>query len=433
VSSFILVISTILLFASFLSFSISVVDGYLLVAFMQCSSILLRYLVKDSSLQLFISSFLFPYSLGLLISANLFIKKSYFFQEDILSNKYIKKTAIIISFLLFINFLIKTYASTFSTDDLLGQTNFALSTQSPIFYSVQGIITLYCNAYLFFIFLIGYRNKINKKINFLFLIVIPSLFSFIQGIMIALKVSIYAYLTKAVLPILRIFELYFLNPLRWKKLNIKRFIFKSKFSFSKLKLLLFILSSGLAIIFLIGIIFNSNLLDSIFFKIFVRAEGYGQAFANLDMLYDSYKFNFLYFLHPFLKLIGSQGYEAPMGTFLDSGGNPENWIGGPNIHFPLVIRILSGGPFLGFILNFFFAFMIGYFLAKSRNILTRIDRGIKSNSIFSSIVFFQCFPLLFIEPSAWTHSIFFLSLVIIIIRLLNLFYKPLHNLFFFKN
>ena len=99
VSTFLLIISTILLFASFLSFSISVVDGYLLIAVMQCSSILLRYLIKDSSLQLFISSFLFPYSLGLLISANLFIKKILFFQEDILSNKYIKKTAIIISFL----------------------------------------------------------------------------------------------------------------------------------------------------------------------------------------------------------------------------------------------------------------------------------------------------------------------------------------------
>ena len=148
-STFILVISTILLFASFLSFSISVVDGYLLIAVMQCLSILLRYLIKESSLQLFISSFLFPYSLGLLISANLFIKKSYFFQEDILSNKYIRKTAIIISLLFFINFLIKTYASTFSTDDLLGQTNFALSTQSPFFYSLQGIITQYCNAYLY--------------------------------------------------------------------------------------------------------------------------------------------------------------------------------------------------------------------------------------------------------------------------------------------
>ena len=432
-STFILVISTLLLFASFLSFSISVVDGYLLIAFMQCSSIFLRYIIKDSSLQLFISSFLFPYSLGLLISANLFIKKSYFFQEDILTNKYIKKTAIIISFLFFINFLIKTYASTFSTDDLLGQTNFALATQSPFFYSLQGIITQYCNAYLFFIFLIGYRKKINKKINFIFLIVIPSLFSFMQGIMIALKVSIFAYLTKAVLPLLRIFELYFLNPLRWNKLNIKKLIFQSKFSRSKLKLLLFIFFSGLSLIFLISIIFSSNLLDSIFFKIFVRAEGYGQAFANLDMLYDSYKFNFLYFLHPFLKVLGSQGYEAPMGTFLDSGGNPQNWIGGPNIHFPLVIRILSGGPFLGFVLNFLFAFIIGYFLAKARNILTQIDKGIKSTSIFSSIVFFQSFPLLFIEPSAWTHSIFFLSLITITIRLLNLSYKPLHNLFFFKN
>ena len=124
-STFILVISTILLFSSFLSFSISVVDGYLLIAVVQCSSILLRYLIKDSSLQLFISSFLLPYSLGLLISANFFIKKSYLFQEVILSNKYIKKTAIIISLLFFLNFLIKTYASTFSTDDLLGQTNFA--------------------------------------------------------------------------------------------------------------------------------------------------------------------------------------------------------------------------------------------------------------------------------------------------------------------
>jgi len=151
-SSLILVLSTILLFASFLSFSISIVDGYLLIAFMQCSSILFRYLTKDSSLQLFIASFLLPYSLGLLLSAKLFIKKSFLVQEDILSNKYIKKTAIIISFLLFINFLIKIYASTFSTNDLLGQTNFALATQSPLFYSIQGIITLYCNAYLFFIF-----------------------------------------------------------------------------------------------------------------------------------------------------------------------------------------------------------------------------------------------------------------------------------------
>ena len=432
-TTYILILSTILLFLSFLSFSISLVDGYFLIAFIQCSSILLRYSIKDPSLQLFISSCLFPYSVGLLLSARLFIKKSYLIQEDILSNKYIKKTGIIISLLFLINFLIKIYSSTFSTSDLLGQTNFALSTQSPFFYSLQGIITLYCNAYLFFIFLIGFKNKINKKINFLFLIIIPSLFSFIQGIMIAFKVSIYAYLTKALKPLLNIFELYFLNQLRWQNLNIKRLIFRRKFSRSKFKILLFILMSGFGLIFLIGFIFNSNLLDSIFFKIFVRAEGYGQAFANLDMLYSSYKFNFLYFLHPFLKVLGSQGYEAPIGTFLDSGGNPQNWIGGPNIHFPLLIRILSGGPYLGFVFNFFFAFIVGYFLAKARNIIIQIDRGFKSTSIFSSIAFFQSFPLLFIEPSAWTHSIFFLSVIIIIIILLDIFSKPIHNLFFFKN
>ena len=131
--------------------------------------------------------------------------------------------------------------------------------------------------------------------------------------------------------------------------------------------------------------------------------------------------------------MGSQGYEAPIGTFLDSGGNPQNWIGGPNIHFPLVIRILSGSTSLGFVLNLLFAFIIGYVLAKARNTLTKFDTRLKSTSIFSAIVFFQSFTLLFIEPSAWTHSIFFLSVVIVIMKILYLSSKPLHNLFFFKN
>ena len=427
-----LITSTILLFVSFMSFSISLVDGYLIIAIVQCSSILMRYLSRETELQLFISSFLLPYTLGLIISARIFVKKEVFIGEYSLSKIYVKKTAIFISLLLSVSFLLKLYSFNLSTDDFSGQVNFALVKQNPLIYGIQGLINTYCNAYLFFIFLNSIRKTILSKVNLFFLIILPTTYSLINGILIAIKVSIFAYLTKALVPILKVFELYFLNQLRWRNLKLKRLLFSQKFSRRQLRYLTIIVILFSFLILIFGFIFNSNLFSSIFFKIFVRSEGYGQAFNKLEILYSEYKYNFLYFLHPFLKVLGSEGYQAPIGTFIASGGNPENWIGGPNIHFPLVIRIISGGSISGFILNFIFAFFIGFLLSKARNNIINASKKINSVNLFSSIVFFQQFPLLFIEPSAWSHGMFFLILIISMIIVIRNISKSFEKNFFYS-
>ena len=114
-----------------------------------------------------------------------------------------------------------------------------------------------------------------------------------------------------------------------------------------------------------------------------------------------------------------------------SGLNPENWAGGPNIHFPLVIRILSGNSLLGFFLNFMFAFFLGFILSKARNNIINVSKKINSVNLFSSIVFFQAFPLLFIEPSAWAHTMFFLTLIILIIIVMSNLSKAFVKNFFY--
>ena len=432
--SILLLTSTILLFVSFMSFSISVVDSYLLIAIIQCSSILMRYLSGETELQLFISSILLPYALGLIISARIFIKKEVFIGYSSLSKNYVKRTAIVISLLLSVSFLLKLYSLNLSQDNLYGQASFGLSKQSPLIYGIQGLISTYCNAYVFFIFLNSIRKNILSKFNLFFLIILPTAYSLINGLLIALKVSIFAYLTKALYPIFKVVELYFLNQLRWRNLNLKRLLISQKFSRRQIWYLtiIFLLFSFLILLF--AFIFNSNLFDSILFKIFVRAEGYEEAFNNLEILYSEYKYNFLYFLHPFLKALGSQGYSAPIGTFLVSGLNPENWVGGPNIHFPLVIRILSGNSLLGFFLNFMFAFFLGFILSKARNNIINVSKKINSVNLLSSIVFFQSFPaLLFVEPSAWAHSMFFLTLIILIIIVTSNISKSFVKIFFYSN
>ena len=431
-STLFLITSTFLLFASFMSFSISLLDGYLIVAILQCSSILMRYLSSETELQLFISSFLLPYTLGLIISARIFIKKEVFTGDYFLSKIYVKRTAIIISLLLSVSFVLKLYSFNLSQDNFYGQVSFGLSKQNPLIYGAQGLINTYCNAYLFFIFLNSIRKNILSKFNLFFLIILPTTYSIIEGLLIALKVSIFAYLTKALVPILKVFELYFLNQLRWRNLNLKRLLISQKFSRRQIRYLAIIVILFSFLILIFGFIFNSNVFAAIIFKIFVRSEGYEEAFNKLEILYSEYKYNFLYFLHPFLKVLGSQGYQAPIGTFMDSGFNPENWIGGPNIHFPLVIRIISVDAQLGFILNFIFAFFIGSILSKARNNIINATKKINSINLFSSIVFFQLFPLLFIEPSAWSHGMFFLTLIILIIIVISNISKSFAKKFFYS-
>ena len=434
-SAFLLIFSSISLFIGFLSFSISLVDGYFFIAIIQSSSLIIRYLSKETELQFFISSLILPFSLGLIFSSRIFIKKEINKNQIFIGKKYIKRKGIIISLLSLVAFLLSLFASSLSTGEEISGANkaFALSTQSPEIYAIMGIIRTYTSAYLLLIFLHAKKENIKNYFNILFLIVIPTSINFVYGLLVALKTSLFAYLTKALLPLLRAFELYFLKQLKWNNFRFKRLFTYQKISKSQLSLLIFLLFSFSSLALIFSFVFNSNILSAILFKISLRSEGYAAAFPKLDILHNAYKYNFLYFIHPFLKLIGTQAYDAPIGTFLDSGGDPIGWIGGPNIHFPLVIRILLGDGLLSVIFNFLFAFLIGRQLAISRNNVLFLNGRSNNLKIFSSIVLFQSFPLLFIEPSGWSHSMFFLFLIISLIVIFNNFSKSLARIFFYSN
>ena len=152
---------------------------------------------------------------------------------------------------------------------------------------------------------------------------------------------------------------------------------------------------------------NVNLLDLLLFKLLQRSDLY--AFLNEQSLSDlasNYSFNFLYFFHPFLKLISLKAYDMPMGTYLISQSNFGS-LGGPNTHLPVVLYVIGNQGVLGYSLIFAVGFFCSLLLLYSRKkILKRIFLS-DITPIFWPFFVYTAFPLLLKEPSAFAHYLFF--------------------------
>lgn len=227
-----------------------------------------------------------------------------------------------------------------------------------------------------------------------------------------------SYATKFVAPLLDYLFLRFYMKFSWS--SIRSSVSRLKLSS---RLLFFILSSFVILTassFLVAFL-SVDLLQLILLKITIRSDAYSLLDQDaLAMLSNEYGGNLFYFVHPFLKSIGFQAYDMPMGSFLIANGSDLSVTGGPNIHLPLVLYILGGGGFSGFVLIIFLGVIFSLILCHARtNIVLFVNNPTQSSSVFWSIFFFNSFLLLLQEPSAFGHVLFFAFLVYLFLRFLK--------------
>ena len=154
--------------------------------------------------------------------------------------------------------------------------------------------------------------------------------------------------------------------------------------------------------------FDVSIFDLLFFKFINRSDLYSVLSPeNLDRLTSVYQGNILYFFHPFLRLIGSQAYEMPMGTFLISMGSNLKDIGGPNTHLPVTLFVIANQGIIGYVSIFMAALLCAFALLRSRNKILKRIACLDSRPIFWSFFSFIAFPILVVEPSAFGHLLFF--------------------------
>lgn len=307
--------------------------------------------------------------------------------------------------LLLISFLIPFLLSNIGVDSDF-QGSIASGSKSSFQYVVRGFImafvyySLYYSAFLFkYIRPWVYRSYM-----------IPLCFSmlFLEFIL-SFKYLAYlsSYATKLVAPLVLIFSIYYFPFFMWR--DIKKLL-------SRFRLPRFIIVIGTAFAFLVfaslllALLFGVDGFNLIYLKVFGRSDAY-QYFDSetIQALIREYSGNIFYFFHPFLKVLGFQAYDLPMGTFLISGGSTEV-VGGPNVHLPVVLYVIFGGGIVGYLSLLVSGFFIGAILRGVKiNLIHHFY--IKPIPVFWNLFFYINFIILLIEPSAFGHNLFFITLV----------------------
>ena len=232
---------------------------------------------------------------------------------------------------------------------------------------------------------------------------LPYVSSIVESLQYIAYILIYG--TKLVFPVFTYLSYRFYALLVW--CDIKNYFKSLKFNKSLLVLIAFILATTI-VSFAFLSSFDVNFTDLLFYKITNRSDLYTVLTPeSLDNLASVYQGNILYFFHPFLRLIGSQAYEMPMGTFLISMGSRLDVLGGPNTHLPVTLYVIASQGVIGYISIFIFAMICAFTLLRSRNKIIKRIACLDNRPIFWSFFTFSSFPLLVVEPSAFSHSLFF--------------------------
>jgi hypothetical protein len=227
--------------------------------------------------------------------------------------------------------------------------------------------------------------------------------------------------TELIEPILQLTFLYFFLDLRWQSFlpHVSRFI-------SSFRIYSFYFRIVVPILF-VGFVFalflsssNVNILDIIWLKISTRADVYYAIKpSSFSRMFEEFGLGYSYFFHPFLKSIGLQAYTMPMGTFLASNyGQIPNFIGGSNVHFPLTMFFLGGSYFLGLISVFICTFIFAAFFRHSKYRLLFFLDSNQPLDLFS-LFFYTSIPILLVEPSVWSHRLFFFVISLALIKLVR--------------
>ena len=232
---------------------------------------------------------------------------------------------------------------------------------------------------------------------------LPQLSSIIDSLKYIAYILIYG--TKLVVPVFTYMSFRFYVLLVW--CDIRNYFRTLKINISLLILLAaFIVAAVISYSLLLS--FDVSIFDLLFFKFINRSDLYSVLSPeNLDRLTSAYQGNILYFFHPFLRLIGSQAYEMPMGTFLISMGSNLKDIGGPNTHLPVTLFVIANQGIIGYISIFMAALLCAFALLRSRNKILKRIACLDNRPIFWSFFAFTSFPLLVVEPSAFSHLLFF--------------------------
>ena len=403
-----------------LSFSFSLVDGYPLFAiiwlssiFIACSSdcpspALVRSVWAAFFLGMLLGRFLFARLLQPILSVHVSSPSGSIFQESIPEHvgtpKEIKKVVLIfIALLSFVGLLLEASGLGVASEQA-GQLHAA--SKSPISYSLAGLSSTLYTYWIWSIIFLKSQIKISEyKIFVERYLVMPVIAQFIGSLKYLAYLS--AYGLKLVSPVTSYLSYRLFYPLSWSVLTAQ--FLRKKLSLP-LVISLAVVGLGISLGFFIYSSIGLGFQDLLLLKVLGRADGY--IFfddKNLRDLIAVYGGNFLYFFQPFLKVIGLKAYDMPMGSWLVSGGNNLAQIGGPNVHLPIVMYILSSGGAIGIFSVFFAGLICSVPLLYSRNKIVELINGSRPRPVFWPIFFFFNFILLLTEPSAFGHSLFFSS------------------------
>lgn len=414
---------------SFISYSISLFDGYIYFVLIWISSIFISTANSTALNSDFVRLIWILFASGLLLSRLTVSRHHFAFARRlIVSGENARKAPISINsrtikyifIFIFLVFLLKTFGYSGSNDF---SNSIHSQSKSPIVYTVEGIISSLSQYWILSLAVISnslsfsqFKIFANRIIPFRLFLELISSFKY------ASFLSVYG--TKFILPFYSAIETRFLAGFYWHDLLPKFFKLRIKRHLLNLLALSFILfASSLMVFQNIGISF----FDLLNLKVLGRADAYFMLDnATLSELVSVYGGNIFYFFHPFLKILGLKAYDMPMGTYLISRGSDFTAIGGPNIHLPVALFCIFYGNLVAKMTIVFTAFASGYLLSLSRlNIISSLYR-VKNFIPYWSVFFYFNFVLLVTEPSAFGHRLFFATIGYFIIKLFSNFLVRLY-------
>lgn len=149
--------------------------------------------------------------------------------------------------------------------------------------------------------------------------------------------------------------------------NINYPFLMSKGKYKKLMLTFLVLSVGTMVIAssIVNSGYGESFIDTLVYDLLMRGDVYSLALVQnggVEKYYGIYN-PIMYFLHPFLLLIGQRGYDIPLGTRLAKDASGQEF-GGANNHLPILLDILFSGNIIACILVCFVSGWICYVLKK---------------------------------------------------------------------
>lgn len=179
-------------------------------------------------------------------------------------------------------------------------------------------------------------------------------------------------------------------------------------------LILAIVGGGVSLLFFGEDIANS--FNKIMFRIFMASDTYlySYVWGDYKELYNMYN-PLTYLLHPFLRLLGTEGYNYPLGVAL-FGAIGKGYDGfGPNAIYPILVLVLGAGDIvLTYLIALIFSiivFIIINFIIKAFS----IENGFMINYYILTV--YVTFLSAYVDIGLWQQLIISLTIVMILVKI----------------